>query len=621
MCGIAGRVSLTASPSTTDLEMMIATLCHRGPDDWGLWQSPGGQAGLAHRRLAIVDLSELGRNPMLWDDGRLTITFNGEIYNYRDLRQQLERDGYRFRSQTDTEVILAAYDRWGIECLAQFAGMFAFALWDEPRRRLFLARDRVGKKPLYYSERNGSVQFASELKALLADPGMPRTVNRTALQLYLRYGYVPAPFSIFESAKKLPPAHYMLVEGGRVSVARYWDPAAFATVDDAITEADARAEFEHLIGQAVAQRRIADVPLGAFLSGGIDSSLVVALMAEQSSAPVQTHTIRFADPEYNEADHAAAIAKHLGTDHHETLCDEQQMLAVVDRVPAMFDEPFADSSAIPTFLVSAAARRGVTVALSGDGGDEVFLGYPRYTYFEHSLWMLYVPRPLRRLGAALARRAPQRRVRRAADVLEADGLDPYSRFVTWFNPSLIREVAGSDAAQAPLYREMLGRVRGLPRPAQAGLLDMVSYLPDDILVKVDRASMATSLEVRAPLLDHRVVERALQMPLAFKYSRGETKRLLRQLLYKRVPRPLVDRPKMGFSVPLRAWFDGPLRTRMDEYCEGSAFDALGLDPAPIRQMWHEFKAGAPLRADLIWQAYILAAWSHSFVECASSHRA
>jgi asparagine synthase (glutamine-hydrolysing) len=617
MCGIAGILNLEEATAAFDATAaacaMNDVLVHRGPDDHGTWADPGHQVVLAHRRLAIVDLSALGRNPMPWDGGRLQITFNGEIYNYRELRAELERSGRRFRSHTDTEVILAAYDEWGVEAVGRLAGMFAFALWDAPKRRLWIVRDRVGKKPLYYSVDNGRLAFASELKSLLTNARLSRAIDRDALQMYLRYGYVPAPHSIFESVRKLPPAHYLVAEGGTIRLTRYWDPRGFATPETPLDDAEAEARLEDLLGTAVAQRRIADVPLGAFLSGGIDSSLIVALMAEQSASAVQTHTIRFSDPAYNEADHAAAIARHLRTDHHETPCDERQMLATVDLLPAMFDEPFADSSAIPTYLVSAAARRGVTVALSGDGGDELFFGYPRYKYFNDSLWLLYIPGPIRSLIATIARHAPQRRVRRVADVLEAGGVDPYSRFVTWFNPQMVREITGNAAPVAPLYAEMLARVGDLPRIMQPGLLDLVSYLPDDILTKVDRASMAVSLEVRAPLLDHRVAEFAIGLPARMRWRNGESKWLLRRLLYKRVPKALVDRPKMGFGVPLGTWFRGPLKTRMDEYCESEAFEALGLNPEPIRRLWREFKAGAAHRPDLIWQAFALAAWSRAFV--------
>jgi len=364
MCGIAGYAGtpMVGTGAAAALgERMCATLTHRGPDDVGVWSREDGAVMLAQRRLSIIDLSPLGHNPMPWDGGRLWITFNGEIYNFRELRRQLEAAGHRFRSQTDTEVILAAYDEWGLDCVQRFAGMFAFALWDEPRRRLWLVRDRLGKKPLYYTERNGSIRFASELKAIVADETFPRDIDVGAVGLYLRYGYVPSPSTIYAAARKLPPGHALLLENGRVSISRYWDPVPFALSTARVSAADAEAELEARLATAVSQRMIADVPLGAFLSGGIDSSLVVALMQEHSAAPVRTFTIRFENPEYNEADHAAAVARHLGTEHHERTCDEREMLDVVERLPDMFDEPFADSSAVPTYLVSKTARELVNL--------------------------------------------------------------------------------------------------------------------------------------------------------------------------------------------------------------------------------------------------------------------
>jgi asparagine synthase (glutamine-hydrolysing) len=615
MCGIAGVLS----PRPTDRQALLdvascmaAQMRHRGPDDEGAWADDAGRIALAHRRLSIVDLSPLGRNPMPWDGGRLMITFNGEIYNFLELRKELEALGQRFRSHTDTEVILGAYDQWGLDCVTRFVGMFAFAIWDSPRQRLWVVRDRFGKKPLYYAERAGGLEFASELKALTAMRGFARDIDPRALRLYLRYGYVPAPLTIFKGARKLPPAHHLVAEGGRITLSSYWNPLDFAP-DRTLDEQQAMAELERLLGTAVAQRRIADVPLGAFLSGGIDSSLVVALMAEQSTRPVQTHTIRFTNPEFNEADHAAAVARHLGTDHHETLCDEKQMLEVVERLPSMYDEPFADSSAIPTYLVSKAARTGVTVALSGDGGDELFFGYPRYRYFADGGWILRLPTAVRLAAAAIAQHAPTRRLRRISDVLASNDGDEYSRFVQWFEPKLIQAITGSSDATAPRYREVLEKIVRYPREAQPGLLDLASYLPDDILAKVDRASMAVGLEVRAPLLDHRVAEFALRLPGHLKRRRGMTKYILRAMLYKRVPRQLIERPKMGFGVPLRDWFNGPLRRRMDDHCSGDAFEALGLDPEPFRTLWREYKDGAAHRPDLIWQTFTLAAWSRSLL--------
>jgi asparagine synthase (glutamine-hydrolysing) len=617
MCGIAGIVRVTGEQGASRaaqalVRSMAETLRHRGPDDGGAWTSPNGAAMLAHRRLSILDLSPLGRNPMIWDGGRLALTYNGEIYNFLELRQELERAGHRFRSRTDTEVILAAYDQWGLDCLSRFAGMFAFALWDDRRQRLWLVRDRVGKKPLYYARLDGSLRFASELKALVADDEFPRAVDSTALRMFLRYGYVPAPHTIFESARKLEPGHYLLCESGRVTVTRYWDPMVHVGTWTG-TDAEAEERLEQLLSTAVGQRLVADVPLGAFLSGGIDSSLVVALMQEQCGQPVRTFTIRFDNPEFDEADHAQAVARHLGTRHEEHRCSDGDMLSVVDRLPDMFDEPFGDSSAIPTYLVSQAARSRVTVALSGDGGDELFFGYPRYRHHADQLWALALPAPVRRAAAHAARRLPTRRLRRIGDVLRSNDRDTYARFIALYSTEEVTELTGSPAPDAPLYREALAAAARAPRALRPGLLDLVSYLPDDILAKVDRASMAVALEVRAPLLDHRVVEFALGLPLNLQRRGSTMKWLLRRLLRTRVPASLIDRPKMGFGAPLRDWFLGPLRDRMDEYCASDDLAELGLDLRPVRRMWREFTNGRPHRPDLLWQIFVLAAWSRRFL--------
>jgi asparagine synthase (glutamine-hydrolysing) len=609
MCGIVGLVRFDHDkiPAGRLASAMADTLSHRGPDDHGVWTSPDGLVALAHRRLSIIDLSPAGRNPMCWD-GRLWITFNGEIYNFRELRQELERCGCRFRSQTDTEVILAAYDRWGVEAIHRLVGMFAFALWDAPRRRLWLARDRLGKKPLYYSVDSRGLVFASELKAMLIDEGFARDIDPVAIGLYLRYGYVPSPSTIYARARKLPPAHYLVWEKGQAAVTRYWDPLDYVDRPPGAQEQEVEAELESCLRTAVRQRLISDVPLGAFLSGGIDSSLVVSLMQEQMAEPVRTFTVRFANREFNEADSAREVARHLGTDHDEQFCGDDEVLQVVDRLPEMFDEPFADSSAVPTYLVSKAARERVTVALSGDGGDELFLGYPRYRYHASASWVLSLPRPVRLAVAFGADRLPARRARRVADVMRSDDLDRYARFITWWEPRDIERMTGRPAARPVLYADVLSRMAATS-DSRPGVLDLVSYLPEDILTKVDRASMAVSLEVRAPLLDHRVVEVALGAPTRFKLRGRSTKWLLRKLLSKRVPRSLIERPKMGFGVPLGDWFRGPLRPRMDDYCRGTDLEDLGIDPVPVRRLWAAFNTGRGHRTDLLWQTFALVAWS------------
>jgi len=586
---------------------MTSSLRHRGPDDADIWQ--GGTVALGHRRLSIVDLSPLGRNPMAYQD-RYWITFNGEIYNFRVLRDELERAGYRFRSQTDTEVILAAYDRWGAECLQRFVGMFAFALWDVGRGEMFLARDRIGKKPLYYAEYGGRIAVASELKAIVADSRFPRIVDPRAVAQYLRYGYVPAPLSIYAHARKLPPGHCAVVRRGTVETARYWDPVPFA--DEAASEGDPEAaerRLEELLRDAVGLRMLADVPVGAFLSGGIDSSLIVALMQEQSASPVKTFTIRFDDPEFNEADAAAAVARHLKTDHYEQTCDARQMLDVVDMMPDAFDEPFADSSAIPTYLVSKIARQRVTVALSGDGGDELFFGYPRYWHHMNTAWMLTTPPSIRRAAAAVIGAVPRRKFRRAAHVLRSDAGDRYERFISWWSGDDVRRLTGDEPERSDAYQDVQRRAHRVDENLRPTLLDLVTYLPDDILAKVDRASMQVSLETRCPILDHRVVEYALGLPLDLKWRSGTTKWLLRRLLYRRVPQELVDRPKMGFGVPLTSWLRGPLRERADRLFDSSDLEAVGIDPNVAREEWRGFASGRSDVSHQIWNLFALAAWA------------
>ncbi len=618
MCGIAGFVS-DEPLGRALLEAMVASLQHRGPDDEGigLWNfdaalsgNNSGRVGLGQKRLSIIDLSPMGRNPMPWDEERLWITFNGEIYNFRELRLELEGFGHRFRSRTDTEVILAAYDQWGEACVDRFVGMFAFGLWDAARRRLFLARDRFGKKPLYYAEYAGRFVFASELKALLTDPEFPREIDPEALSLYLRYGYVPAPYSVFRAARKLRPGHTAALENGRLAIRQYWDPVAIALSErKELRDEEAQQQFENLLRDAVRHRMISDVPLGAFLSGGIDSSLVVALMQEQSAQPVKTFTIRFENPAYNEADYAAAVANHLGTDHHEEICTVSQMLDLIEVIPEFFDEPFADSSALPTYLVSKITRQHVTVALSGDGGDELFFGYPRYHFFEKGDWLLRTPRLVRRTAAALVGSIPKRRFQRAAEVLEQDEADRYARFVTWWPRRTIEQLTGRPAYDNPVYTQAAIRLQPLASEERPPVLDSITYLPEDILTKVDRASMAVSLEARAPLLDHRVAELALRLPLRMKYRGGVSKWLLRQILYKKVPPNLIERPKMGFGVPLRDWFRGPLRGRMEDLLAGPQLEALGLDPRPARALWKDFLAKRSQRPELLWSLFALTSWS------------
>ena len=648
MCGIAGFVFYDAAQGTREevLRRMTASLSHRGPDGDGHWLDPSGIVALGHRRLAIVDLSEGGRQPMVSHSGRFVVTYNGEIYNFLELRRELEAAGCRFTSHSDTEVMLAAFERWGIRpSLSRFNGMFALAVWDVRERLLTLARDRLGKKPLYYGRFGRTLLFGSELKALLAVPGFTPTVDRHALTQFMRHNYVPAPASIYREVRKLPagsmaelscagdllrePAVFTYWDSGQVLLDRRGSRAG-------IDEADALAEFESLMLDAVRIRMIADVPLGAFLSGGLDSSLVVALMQRLSDSPVRTFTIGFHEDGYDEAQHAKAVAGHLGTDHVEVYLSGRDALDVIPRLPVIYDEPFADSSQIPTWLVSAVARRQVTVALSGDGGDESFLGYNRYVW-ARDLWrrVYALPLGLRRLAARAAlgvtaetwhaigrpltwvipalrgQGAIGDRVHKLAGLLTIE--DPralYLRLIShWQDPAAV--VLGGYESETVVARSLRGRsidefVEEMAR------LDVATYLPDDILTKVDRASMSVSLETRAPLLDYRVIEFAASLPYDLR-MRGRTgKWLLRRLLYKHVPRAMVDRPKTGFGIPLDKWLRGPLRTWAEDLLSESRLRSDGyFAPEPIRAMWAEHASGARQWQYPLWDVLMFQAWLHS----------
>lgn len=547
-------------------------------------------------------------------EGRYWITYNGEVYNFLELRRELESDGFTFQSRSDSEVVLAAYERWGPSCLSRFVGMFAFAIWDGRDRTLFVARDRLGKKPLYYALYGGRVSFASELRALLVDPDLSRDIDPDAVALYLRFGYVPSPGTIFRGVHKLPPAHFAWLGSEQVRVERYWDPIrpAGAQPIDALDPREAEERLEHLLGESVRHRTISDVPIGAFLSGGIDSSLVVALLQERASRPVRTFSIRLEDPEFDESGPAFRIAAHLGTDHRTVTCGEREMIRVVESLGDLLDEPLADSSFIPTYVLSRAVRTSVTVALTGDGGDESFWGYPRYSALRQWRWMLSQPIPVRRLAGGIAALWPGRRWQRAASVLRLDDENSYSRFTRLASADEIRAMTGRDEPRSE-YDEVLERLSHVPIAEAAPLLDLVTYLPDDILAKVDRASMAAGLEARSPLLDHRIVEFATVLPADLKWKDGRGKVILRKALGRRVPRALVDRPKMGFGVPLSRWLKGPLRGTVSEALRGPDLERVGLHTVPAVRLWTSFLSGHPVRPDLLWALFVLAGWSRRWL--------
>lgn len=649
MCGLAGILTNDGSRHEDLLcavRRMSLPLGHRGPDDSGEWADPAAGVAFGFRRLAIVDLSEHGHQPMHSPSARYTIAFNGEVYNHPELRRELELAGWSFRGHSDTEVILAAFERWGIEASARrFIGMFAIAAWDAEKRSLSLLRDRLGIKPLFVSARAGLVTFGSELKALVAGPGFDRSLDRDALAEYLRYLYVPAPRTIYRGAIKLLPGRILTITDPSrplPSPVPYWsvEEAARRGLADPFAGSDeeAIAELQRRLSDAVRLRMEADVPLGALLSGGIDSSAVVAFMQQAASRPVKTFSVAFDVADYDEAPHAARIAGHLGTDHTELLVTGQDALDVVPRLADVFDEPHADAGQIPALLVCALSRRDVTVALSGDGGDEVFGGYNRYTYGERLLGrLLRVPRPARRAVAAgmagmspgswagvtraLAPMLPPLRhrglaaekVQKVRRLLAADSLPHMYRSLVsaWHHPERL-VIGGSDGDS--VVDRVLGRAEPRGLIERMMLADQLSYLPDDQLAKVDRVSMAVSLEVRVPLLDHRVVEFAWTLPASMKVRGGRGKWLLRQALYPLVPRRLLERPKQGFSVPLDAWLRGPLRPWAEDLLSTARLERDGvLRPAPIRKAWDALMAGHGGLAQPLWGVVLFQQWKERWL--------
>lgn len=636
MCGLVGFLggaALDGPAGEALLHAMSASLRHRGPDGAGAWYDPQQRIGLGHRRLSIIDLSPAGEQPMHSGGGRYVLAFNGEIYNHLELRRELDALGApAWRGHSDTETLLAAIETWGPQAaLCKAVGMFAFALWDRQDRTLTLARDRLGEKPLYYGWHGGVLFFGSELKALRVHPGFPREIDRNSIALLLRYGAIPAPHSIHPGIHKLAPGTLLTVSpGGQVQQTAYWSALASVRAGAGrLFEGDTDSALQQLdacLRRAVGGQLLSDVPLGAFLSGGIDSSLIVALMQAQSARPVQTFTMGFEEAGYNEAGHARQVAAHLGTEHTEMMVSARQAIDVIPTLPAVYDEPFADSSQIPTLLLSQLVRRKVTVALTGDGGDEVFGGYNRYTTLDR-LWSAARPVPrFLRAGVALGLKnlppalwstllpgVPQasEKVNKIAGVLRAR--DPQSAYLClvsqWSRPDEVvlgaaePATAATDPSSWPDLAHPVDRIM---------YLDAVSYLPDDILVKVDRAAMSASLETRAPFLDHRVFEFAWQLPLAMKIRGVHGKWILRKLLESYLPAPLMDRPKQGFAVPLGAWLRGPLRDWAEELLSEQRLKREGyFRPAPIRQAWAQHLQGRGDSQHPLWTVLMFQSWLES----------
>ncbi|MCW3474797.1 asparagine synthase (glutamine-hydrolyzing) [Limobrevibacterium gyesilva] len=641
MCGIVG---ILLAPQAADprrlavVEAMADMLRHRGPDGGGLWADSDAGVALGHRRLAIVDLSEAGRQPMRSHDASLVITYNGEIYNFPELRTELESLGHEFHGHSDTEAMLAAFESFGIEAaLGRFAGMFALGLWDRKRRVLHLVRDRMGKKPLYVALVEGALLFASELKAFRADPRFRPSVDPAALAAVLRQGWIPDQHCIWSGVFKLPPGTMLSVSPDdlvntdslrlRERVRPWWSLAEVAEAGQrnllALDIAEIESELDSLLRTAVRERMLADVPLGAFLSGGIDSSTVVALMQAQSSRPVRTFTIGFDEAGYDEADAAARVAQHLGTDHTELRVTPAEARAVIPDLPRIWDEPFADESQIPTLLVSQLARQHVTVALSGDGGDEAFGGYARHFMPARFAPVFGLPMPVRRAAASalhvlspqameglmralplpshLRRTLSSGNLQKFTRVLDADGeQDLYDRLTTLSADSVSLGSILADDAPVPPLPDAISRMI---------FRDMTGYLPGDILVKLDRATMAVSLEGRCPLLDHRVIEFAWRLPSNLKVRGGKGKWLLRRILRRYVPDALFERPKQGFNVPVGAWLSGPLRDWAADLLDASRLRREGfMDAARVQDCWQEHLTGRRDRGNELWAILMVQAW-------------
>ena len=642
MCGIAGFIDprgFNAEHAGRVGTAMSGAIAHRGPDDAGIWMDPQRHVLFAHQRLAIIDLSKSGQQPMQSASGRYVLCFNGEIYNHQELRSELDACGKapRWRGHSDTETILALIDAYGLErALQKFVGMFALALWDSQIKEVFLARDRIGEKPLYYGKNGDIFLFGSELKALRAHPEFAPTIDRDALCLFLRHNYIPQPFSIYQGIHKLPPGHFVKL-GANATPTAYWsvNGAVQVAQKNPFEGSDEQAlnVLDQVLMQSVKSQMQADVPLGAFLSGGVDSSLIVAMMQAQSSRPVKSFSIGFEDKQFDEAPFAKEVARHLGTDHHELYVSAEQARGVIPNLPKLYDEPFSDSSQIPTFLVSEMARQHVTVSLSGDAGDELFGGYNRYTW-GNSIWskLSAVPKPARHLAAAtitsvspanwnrfaapLLAVAPQKfkhanvgdKLHKLAGVMGAASPEGvYQTLIShWDSPADIvkngQEAAtiltspGDVASQLPFVERMM-------------YYDMLSYLPDDILVKVDRAAMGVSLETRVPFLDHRVVELAWRLPIGLKIRGGVGKWCLRELLYRRVPKHLIERPKTGFAVPVGNWLRGPLREWAEHLLDTRRLTSSGyFNAQQIETKWREHLSGDRNWHYYLWDILMFEAW-------------
>lgn len=624
MCGIAGIIDLDRVPvDLSVLHRMTRILAYRGPDDEGYYVSGG--VGLGHRRLSIIDLSPRGRQPLCNPEGTAWITFNGEIYNYRELRKTCEARGYRFQTDTDTEVILAAYALHGDDCVSHLRGMFSFAIWDSTRQRLFAARDRIGKKPFWYYHDTQRFLFASELKAILQAPGIPRDIDSRALAAYLEFGVIPAPYSIFKGIRKLPQGSTLALDLKQraLSIKRYWTPV-YAPRELPLSELERQLRIR--LARATALRMIADVPLGVFLSGGIDSAAITALMARQSETPVKTFTIGFTEDGFNETAFARLTAERFGTDHHE-LFVTPDACKVLPRLVWLYNEPFADSSALPSYYVAQLARRHVTVALNGDGGDEAFGGYDRYALARASSLVKAVPRPLRtmahRVLAALpepsGQKHPLRMAKRLLAVADLPPDEQYLSAMRVISPVDLQQLSPTlapntvDAERA--WRELFAVPKDAPFAQRCMLFDMRRYLPDDLLVKMDIASMAHALEARSPFLDQEVMEFSLTVPVAHKLAGFTKKYLLRRAFREILPKPVLWKRKTGFAAPINIWFNRELASVTEELLTSPRHRSRGLtEPAAITRLLEQHRSRSANHAPKLWSLLWLELWFRTYVD-------
>jgi asparagine synthase (glutamine-hydrolysing) len=640
MCGLVGFRSVKYYYEfSKDLDRAVSCLTHRGPDDSGFFYDKEMGIGLAHRRLSIIDLSSAGRQPMTSDD--VSIIYNGEIYNFKEIRKTLEGYGHKFKSNTDTEVVLKSYLQWGVDCLKKFIGMFAFAIWDGRKKRLFLARDRIGIKPLYYHFSEGTFLFASELKALMSFSIFKRDIDPDSIPLFLHYQYIPAPRTIFKNTFKLLPGQFLTYENNTIKTHTYWQlPDIKGELSDsALNEEDKLQQLDDLLTRAVSDRLISDVPLGALLSGGIDSSIVVALMQKVNSSPVRTFSIGFKEKEYNEANWAAKVARHLGTDHTELYVTPKEAIDVIPMLPGIYDEPFADSSAIPTFLVSKLTRSHVTVALSGDGGDEQFAGYVRYWSTKSiAKGLQYFPVLVRGFISDFLKAIPLSWIESCylpfrgilpQQFTVANFPDKWQKLTGMISQTLISELYRMticlwsenellDLIGARLpgsqYENTFRETEGQQIISRLMMVDQKTYLPDAMLTKVDRASMAASLEVRVPLLDHRVIEYTASLPENLKYRNGTGKYILKKLLAKYVPRNLFERPKMGFGVPIDHWLRKELKDLLLDYLSPERLKKEGLfDHVIVEKKIKEHMSGRINRQYQLWAILMWEMWREQWL--------